>query len=78
MQMLLELKILGVKPAVAVQVSVWCMIGVVILAASNDLSFTIEEYSYVMLADVIIAAYGVLYQKEIGHSSFRKIWNNVL
>lgn len=58
--MLLEFKILGVKPSLAVQLSVWSMIGGAILAASDDLSFTFEGYSYVMLANIITAAYGVV------------------
>lgn len=58
--MLLEFKILGVKPSLAVQLSVWSMIGGAILAASDDLSFTFEGYSYMMLANIITAAYGVV------------------
>lgn len=58
--MLLEFKILGVKPSLAVQLSVWSMIGGAILAASDDLSFTFEGYSYLMLANIITAAYGVV------------------
>lgn len=61
--MLLEFRILGIKPSLAVQFSVWCMIGGSILAASDDLTFTITGYSYVMLANLLTAAYGV-YIKE--------------
>lgn len=65
MTMLLEFKILGVKPSIAVQLSVWCMVGGAILAASDDLSFTIEGYTYVMLANVITAAYGVYIKQKL-------------
>lgn len=61
--MILEFKILGVKPSLAVQMSVWCMLGGSMLAAVDDLSFTIEGYSYIMLANFMTAAYGV-YVKE--------------
>lgn len=63
MTMLLEFRILGIKPSAAVQLSVWCMIGGAILAASDDLTFTIIGYTYVMLANLLTAAYGV-YIKE--------------
>lgn len=63
MTMLLEFRILGIKPSAAVQFSVWCMIGGAILAASDDLTFTVIGYSYVMLANLLTAAYGV-YIKE--------------
>lgn len=63
--MLLEFKILGVKPSFAVQLSVWCMIGGAILAAADDLSFSVEGYSYVMLANIITAAYGVSIKQKI-------------
>lgn len=63
--MLLEYKILGIQPSLAVQVSVWCMIGGAILAAADDLSFSIEGYSYVMLANIITAAYGVYVKQKL-------------
>lgn len=70
--MLLEFKILGVKPSAAVQVSVWCMIGGAILAASDDLSFSIEGYSYVMLANFITAAYGVYVKQKLDTAEMGK------
>lgn len=63
--MLLEFKILGVKPSTAVQISVWCMIGGAIMAAADDLTFTIEGYSYVMLANFMTAAYGVYIKEKL-------------
>lgn len=63
--MLLEFKILGVKPSFAVQMSVWSMIGGAMIAAVDDLSFSIEGYSYVMLANIITAAYGVFIKQKL-------------
>lgn len=63
--MLLEFKILGIKPSAAVQFSVWCMIGGAILAACDDLTFTITGYLYVMLANLLTAAYGVYIKEKI-------------
>lgn len=63
--MILEYKILHIKPSTAVQVSVWCMIGGAILAASDDLSFSLVGYSYVMLSNLITASYGVCVKKKL-------------
>lgn len=63
--MILEYKILKIKPSAAVQVSVWCMIGGAILAASDDLSFSLVGYSYVMLSNLITAGYGVCVKKKL-------------
>lgn len=63
--MLLEFKILGVKPSIAVQLSVWSMVGGALLAAIDDLTFTIEGYSYVMLANFMTAAYGVYIKQKL-------------
>lgn len=63
--MILEYKILHIVPSTAVQVSVWCMIGGAILAASDDLSFSLIGYSYVMLSNLITASYGVCIKKKL-------------
>lgn len=42
MTMLLELKILGIRPSNPVQLSVYSMIGGALLAASDDLSFNLS------------------------------------
>lgn len=65
MTMLLELKILGVRPSFAVQVSVYAMIGGALLAASNDLSFNMEGYTYVMITNALTAANGVYVKKKL-------------
>lgn len=63
--MILEYKILRITPSTAVQMSVWCMIGGAILAASDDLSFSLVGYSYVMLSNLITAGYGVCVKKKL-------------
>lgn len=63
--MLLEIKILGIIPSSAEQVSVCCMIAGALLAAVDDLTFTIEGYSYMMLANFITAAYGVYIKQKL-------------
>lgn len=42
MTMLLELRILGVRPSTPVQLSVYSMVGGAVLAASDDLSFNLH------------------------------------
>lgn len=42
MTMLLELRILGVRPSTHVQISVYSMVGGALLAASDDLSFNLN------------------------------------
>ncbi|XP_055297146.1 UDP-sugar transporter UST74c-like [Sitodiplosis mosellana] len=63
--MLLEIKILGVQPSLAIRISVCCMVGGALLAAVDDLTFTIEGYSYVMFANFMTAAYGVYIKQKL-------------
>lgn len=65
MTMVLELKILGVRPSRAVQISVWCMVGGAMLAASDDLSFNLHGYAYVMITNAMTAANGVYLKKKL-------------
>lgn len=65
MTMLLELKILGIRPSTSVQISVYCMIGGALLAASDDLSFNLEGYTYVMITNTLTAANGVFVKKKL-------------
>lgn len=65
MTMLLELKILGVRPSRSVQISVWCMVFGAILAASDDLSFNLHGYTYVMITNTMTAANGVFLKKKL-------------
>ena len=65
MTMILELKILGIRPTTAVQISVWCMVGGALLAASDDLTFNLHGYTYVMLTNLLTAANGVYVKKKL-------------
>lgn len=64
MTMLLELKILGVRPTTAVQISVYAMIGGALIAASDDLSFNMQGYTYVMITNALTASNGVYVKKN--------------
>lgn len=63
--MLLELKVLGIIPSFSVQISVAVMIIGALVAAYDDLTFTIEGYSYVMLANIMTAGYGVYIKQKL-------------
>lgn len=63
--MLLEMKLLGTRPTFAVQVSVYAMIGGALLAASDDLSFNLPGYVYVMITNTLTAANGVYVKKKL-------------
>lgn len=65
MTMILELRILGIRPTYAIQVSVYAMIGGALIAASNDLSFNFEGYIYVMLTNAFTASNGVFVKKKL-------------
>lgn len=68
MTMLLELYILKVRPTTAVQFSVYAMIGGALLAASDDLSFNLEGYSFIMITNALTAANGVFVKKKLNGS----------
>ncbi|XP_034102926.1 UDP-sugar transporter UST74c [Drosophila albomicans] len=71
MTMLLELKILGVRPTTAVQISVYAMIGGALIAASDDLSF-MQGYTYVMITNALTASNGVYVKKKLDTSEIGK------
>ncbi|TDG52971.1 hypothetical protein AWZ03_000514 [Drosophila navojoa] len=72
MTMLLELKILGVRPTTAVQISVYAMIGGALIAASDDLSFNMQGYTYVMITNALTASNGVFVKKKLDTSEIGK------
>ncbi|XP_018792194.1 PREDICTED: UDP-sugar transporter UST74c [Bactrocera latifrons] len=72
MTMLLELKILGVRPSFAVQVSVYAMIAGALLAASDDLSFNMRGYTFVMITNALTASNGVYVKKKLDTSEIGK------
>lgn len=65
MTMVLEFKVLGNRPSKPVQISVWSMVGGAVLAASDDLSFNLPGYTYVMLNNMLTAANGVFLKKKL-------------
>lgn len=65
MTMVLELRVLGVRPTTAVQISVWSMIGGALLAASDDLTFNLHGYTYIMITNALTAANGVYVKKNL-------------
>lgn len=65
MTMMLEFKILSIRPSKPVQFSVYCMVGGALLAASDDLTFNLHGYVYVMITNVLTAANGVFLKKKL-------------
>lgn len=63
--MMLEFKILNIRPSKPVQFSVWCMVGGALLAASDDLTFNLHGYTYVMITNMLTAANGVFLKKKL-------------
>ncbi|XP_055527101.1 UDP-sugar transporter UST74c-like [Wyeomyia smithii] len=72
MTMILELRILGVRPSTAVQVSVYAMVGGALLAASDDLSFNLHGYLFVMVTNSLTAANGVYMKKKLDTADMGK------
>lgn len=72
MTMVAEFYILGVKPSMAVQFSVYTMIVGAIIAASNDLAFTAEGYAFVLLNDFFTATQGVFMKKKLDSKELGK------
>lgn len=65
MTMLLELKVLGIRPTTLVQISVYAMIGGALVAATSDLSYNLQGYTYVMITNALTAANGVYVKKKL-------------
>lgn len=72
MTMILELRILGIRPTTAVQVSVYSMVGGALLAASDDLSFNLHGYMFVMITNTLTAANGVYMKKKLDTADMGK------
>lgn len=68
MTMFLEFYILKVRPSTAVQISVYAMIGGALLAASDDLSFNLEGYAFIMITNALTASNGVFVKKKLSGS----------
>ncbi|XP_065081167.1 UDP-sugar transporter UST74c [Ochlerotatus camptorhynchus] len=72
MTMILELRILGIRPTTTVQVSVYSMVGGALLAASDDLSFNLHGYLFVMITNTLTAANGVYMKKKLDTADMGK------
>lgn len=72
MTMILELRILGIRPTTAVQVSVYAMVGGALLAASDDLTFNLQGYLFVMITNTLTAANGVYMKKKLDTADMGK------
>lgn len=70
--MILEIKLLGSKPGWMVQISVFSMIAGALLAASDDLSFHLEGYIYVMISNILTALYQVYIKKKLDSDGMGK------
>lgn len=72
MTMILELRILGIRPTTTVQISVYSMVGGALLAASDDLSFNLHGYLFVMITNTLTAANGVYMKKKLDTADMGK------
>jgi solute carrier family 35 len=68
MTMFLEFYILKIRPTTAVQFSVYSMVGGALLAASDDLSFNLEGYAFIMITNALTASNGVFVKKKLSGS----------
>ncbi|XP_063229530.1 LOW QUALITY PROTEIN: UDP-sugar transporter UST74c-like [Bacillus rossius redtenbacheri] len=65
MTMVAEFYILNIRPSMPVQLSVYTMILGAVIAASNDLAFSLEGYVLVLLNDVFTASNGVFMKQKL-------------
>lgn len=72
MTMILELYLLGIKPTFSVQFSVYMMILGAIVAAINDLAFTLRGYVFITLNNVFTATNGVYLKKKLDSKELGK------
>lgn len=72
MTMILELRILGIRPSMVVQISVYSMVGGALIAASDDLSFNLHGYLFVMITNTLTAANGVYMKKKLDTADMGK------
>lgn len=69
MTMFLEYYLLKTRPSTAVQLSVFAMVGGALLAASDDLSFNLEGYTFIMISNALTASNGVITKKKLANKS---------
>ncbi|KAJ0183951.1 hypothetical protein K1T71_000374 [Dendrolimus kikuchii] len=72
MTMLLERFVLGIRASWPVQASVLAMVGGALLAAADDVTFTVVGYTLVLLNDGFTAANGVYMKKKLDSKELGK------
>lgn len=72
MTMLLERFVLGIRASWPVQASVLAMVGGALLAAADDVTFTVVGYTLVLLNDAFTAANGVYMKKKLDSKELGK------
>ncbi|XP_028164969.1 UDP-sugar transporter UST74c [Ostrinia nubilalis] len=72
MTMLGERFVLGVRASWPVQASVLAMVGGALLAAADDVTFSISGYTFVLLNDAFTAANGVYMKKKLDSKDLGK------
>lgn len=72
MTMISEYYILNVKPKLTVQLAVYLMVIGALIAASNDLAFTLEGYVFVLLNDFFTATNGVYMKQKLDSKELGK------
>lgn len=65
MTMLAERFVLGVRAPCIVQMSVYAMVGGALLAAADDVTFSVTGYTLILLNDAFTAANGVYMKKKL-------------
>lgn len=72
MTMIAEYYVLGARPRVSVQLSVYTMIIGAIVAALNDLAFSLKGYVFILLNDFFTAVNGVYMKKKLDNKELGK------
>jgi solute carrier family 35 len=72
MTMVAERLVLGVRAALSVKISVFAMVGGALIAAADDVTFTLKGYALVLVSDVFTASNGVFLKKKLDSKDLGK------